>query len=67
MDDDQLFLSTLEELIEQGSYAEKVSGSDLVLVSKPTELDFHEAAALPLAGTAALDLLEAVDVREGDT
>ena len=27
----------------------------------------HRFLALPLAGTAALDLLEAVDVREGDT
>jgi NADPH:quinone reductase-like Zn-dependent oxidoreductase len=53
--------------LERGSFAEKISGSDLVLVPKPAELDFLEAAALPLAGSAALDLLEAADVKEGDT
>jgi NADPH:quinone reductase-like Zn-dependent oxidoreductase len=53
--------------LEKGSFAEKISGPDLVLVPKPAELDFLEAAALPLAGSAALDLLEAVDVKEGDT
>lgn len=53
--------------LERGSFAAKISGSDLVLVPKPTELDFLEAAALPLAGSAALDLLEAADVKEGDT
>lgn len=53
--------------LERGSYAELISAADLVLVRKPAGLDFHEAAALPLAGTAALDLLDAVDVNEGDT
>jgi NADPH:quinone reductase-like Zn-dependent oxidoreductase len=53
--------------LERGSYAEKVAGADLVLAPKPAGLDFHQAAALPLAGTAALDLLDAVDLKEGDT
>jgi NADPH:quinone reductase-like Zn-dependent oxidoreductase len=53
--------------LESGTYAENISGADLVLVRKPTGLDFHTAAALPLAGSAALDLLEAVDVGDGDT
>jgi len=38
----------------------------LVLAAKPADLDFHDAAALPLAGSAALDLLEAIDGHEGD-
>jgi NADPH:quinone reductase-like Zn-dependent oxidoreductase len=53
--------------LEHGSFAERISASDLVLVRKPADLDFHEAAALPLAGSAAIDLLDAVDVTDGDT
>lgn len=53
--------------LEHGSYADWISAADLVLVRKPAGLGFDEAAALPLAGAAALDLLEAVDVGEGDT
>jgi len=53
--------------LERGSYAQRIAGADLVLVPKPAALDFYEAAALPLAGTAALDLLDTVDVTEGDT
>jgi len=53
--------------LERGTFAERISGADMILVPKPTGLDFQQAAALPLAGAAALDLLEAVDVKEGDT
>lgn len=53
--------------LEHGSYAESIAASDLVLARKPAGLDFHEAAALPLAGSAALDVLDAVDVTDGDT
>lgn len=54
--------------LKAGSFAEYVAGGvgELVLAAKPAELDFHEAAALPLAGSAALDLLEAVDGHDGD-
>ena len=52
--------------VSQGTFAERVSGSDLVLAPKPQELDFVQAAALPLAGVAALDLLDAAGVMEGD-
>jgi NADPH:quinone reductase-like Zn-dependent oxidoreductase len=38
----------------------------LVLARKPDGLDDHEAAALPLAGSAALDLLEAIGGHAGD-
>lgn len=53
--------------LEHGSFAEQISASDLVLATKPAGLDFDVAAALPLAGSAALDLLDAVDVKVGDT
>ena len=53
--------------LEHGSFAEYISADNLVLAPKPADLDFETAAALPLAGSAALDLLEAVDVKEGET
>jgi NADPH:quinone reductase-like Zn-dependent oxidoreductase len=53
--------------LEHGTFAEYISADDLVLVRKPAGLDVETAAALPLAGSAALDLLEAVDVKDGDT
>jgi NADPH:quinone reductase-like Zn-dependent oxidoreductase len=34
---------------------------------KPARLDFETAAAVPLAGSAALDLLEAVNIKEDET
>jgi NADPH:quinone reductase-like Zn-dependent oxidoreductase len=53
--------------LKSGAFAEYVAGGqELVLAAKPASLDFHDAAALPLAGSAALDLLEAVDGHEGD-
>jgi NADPH:quinone reductase len=53
--------------LRSGAFAEYVSGgSELVLARKPAGLDFHEAAALPLVGSAALDLLEVIDGDPGD-
>ncbi|MEX0666754.1 MAG: NADP-dependent oxidoreductase [Acidimicrobiia bacterium] len=53
--------------LERGTFAERISSASMVLVPKPSGLDFEQAAALPLAGAAALDLLDAVDVKDGDT
>jgi NADPH:quinone reductase and related Zn-dependent oxidoreductases len=53
--------------LKSGAFAEYVAGGpELVLAHKPAGPGFHEAAALPLAGSAALDLLEAIDGHEGD-
>jgi len=53
--------------LKSGAFAEYVAGGpELVLAAKPADLDFHDAAALPLAGSAALDLLEAIDGHAGD-
>lgn len=53
--------------LKSGSFAEYVAGGPtLVLARKPAGLGFAEAAALPLAGSAALDLLEAVDAKKGE-
>src|SRR3954469_15877282 len=53
--------------LEHGSFAQHIVAADLVLARKPAGLDFDVAAALPLAGSAALDLLDAVDIAAGDT
>lgn len=53
--------------LEDGSFAERIVAADLVLATKPAGLDFDVAAALPLAGSAALDLLDAVNLAAGDT
>ncbi|MGA2514521.1 MAG: NADP-dependent oxidoreductase [Candidatus Limnocylindrales bacterium] len=60
------FIPTIPPL-KSGAFAEYVSGGPaLVLARKPAGLGFSEAAALPLAGSAALDLLDAIDARKGD-
>ena len=53
--------------MKSGTFAEYVSGgSELVLAHKPAGLGFPEAAALPLAGSAAIDLLDAIEGTAGD-
>ena len=53
--------------LKSGSFAEfVVGGDDLVLAPMPATLDFLQAAGLPLAGSAALDLLDAIDGHDGD-
>ena len=60
------FIPTVPPL-KSGAFAEYVSGGPaLVLARKPAGLGFNEAAALPLAGSAALDLLEAIAAQKGD-
>jgi NADPH:quinone reductase-like Zn-dependent oxidoreductase len=51
-----------------GSWAELVpAGPDAPLAHKPANLSFEVAASIPLAGVAALDLVDAAAVKEGDT
>jgi NADPH:quinone reductase-like Zn-dependent oxidoreductase len=53
--------------LKSGSFAEYVGGGpELVLAPKPAGLDFEAAAGLPLAGSAALDLLDAIEAKAGD-
>ncbi len=60
------FIPTIPPL-KSGAFAEYVSGGPaLVLARKPAGLGFSEAAGLPLAGSAALDLLEAIAAKKGD-
>ncbi len=61
------FVPTIPPL-KVGTFAEAfVGGEELVQIERPAELPARYAAALPLAGSAALDLLDAVDASAGDT
>jgi NADPH:quinone reductase-like Zn-dependent oxidoreductase len=54
--------------LHDGTYAERVSGGPgLVLARKPAGLSFEAAAAIGLAGATALDSVDAVEPRAGDT
>jgi NADPH:quinone reductase-like Zn-dependent oxidoreductase len=56
-----------KDFVGEGAYAELVSASSRHLALKPPGVPFEVAGALPLAGLTALQSLEAVHVREGDT
>jgi NADPH:quinone reductase-like Zn-dependent oxidoreductase len=57
----------LTETLRDGTVAEyALLPADFVL-SKPASLDFTEAAALPLAGAAALAAVDAADLQHGQT
>jgi NADPH:quinone reductase-like Zn-dependent oxidoreductase len=53
--------------LRDGTYAEWVAGPDLVYAPKPATVSFEVAAAIPLAGVAALDAVEAVGPKAGET
>src|ERR1700679_589478 len=51
-----------------GSYAEQIAAEPRQLARKPANLDWGQAAGLPLAGlTAYQAVVGALDVREGET
>lgn len=52
---------------DHGSYAEHAVLLAADTAKKPPQLSFVDAAALPVAGGTAWDVVEALDVREGDT
>jgi NADPH:quinone reductase-like Zn-dependent oxidoreductase len=54
--------------LHRGTWAELVAGGpDLVLARKPADLSWEAAAAIPLAASTALDVVDAVDPKPGDT
>ncbi len=55
-----------EDHVQNGTYAELVSAPDRTVAHKPSGLEFGTAAALPLAGLTALQLLNAIEVGPGD-
>ena len=51
----------------EGAYAEYVSAPATIVARKPQTVAFAEAAALPMPGLTAMDLVDAVDLEEGET
>jgi NADPH:quinone reductase-like Zn-dependent oxidoreductase len=54
-------------VIGDGTYAEYVGAPESIVARKPVTVSFAEAAALPTPGLTAMDLVDAVDTREGET
>ena len=54
-------------VIGDGTYAEYVGAPATIVAKKPVTVGFAEAAALPTPGLTAMDLVDAVDTREGET
>jgi NADPH2:quinone reductase len=52
--------------LHDGTYADRIVTSNIVIAHKPAELSFESAAAIPLAGATALDAVDAVEVGSGD-
>jgi NADPH:quinone reductase-like Zn-dependent oxidoreductase len=64
---DEVYGYLFKPVIGDGTYAEYVSAPATIVGKKPKSVDFAEAAALPTPGLTALDLVDAVDLREDDT
>jgi len=57
-----------KDFVRDGTYAELAAVRDVQLAPKPATLSFEEAAALPLAGLTALQLLrEGIDLQRDET
>jgi NADPH2:quinone reductase len=64
---DEVFGFLGKAVLHEGTWADYVaSPEDMFVAPKPTSLDFLEAAALPVAGVAALMSVDALDPSEGD-
>lgn len=54
-------------VIGEGAYAEYVSSPASIVARKPKSVDFARAAALPMPGLTAMDLVDVVNLKEGET
>ena len=64
---DEVYGYLFKPVIGDGTYAEYVGASEPIVAKKPVTVGFAEAAALPTPGLTAMDLVDAVDTREGET
>jgi NADPH:quinone reductase-like Zn-dependent oxidoreductase len=66
--DEVLAFVAIAPPLHSGTWAELVAGgAALILARKPAGLGWEAAAAIPLAGSTALDAVDAVDPKPGDT
>jgi NADPH:quinone reductase-like Zn-dependent oxidoreductase len=64
---DEVYGYLFKPVIGDGAYAEYVGAPATIVARKPMTVGFAEAAALPTPGLAAMDLVDAADIREGET
>jgi NADPH:quinone reductase-like Zn-dependent oxidoreductase len=64
---DEVYGYLFKPVIGEGTYAEYVGAPATIVAKKPVTVGFAEAAALPTPGLTAMDLVDAVDTREGET
>src|SRR3712207_3458926 len=64
---DEVYGYLFKPVIGGGAYAEYVSALAAIVAKKPESIGFTEAAALPMPGLTAMDLVDAVDPNEGET
>lgn len=64
---DEVYGYVSKPVIGEGTYAEYVSSPASIVAKKPRSVDFARAAALPMPGLTAMDLVDAVDLKEGET
>jgi NADPH:quinone reductase-like Zn-dependent oxidoreductase len=64
---DEVYGYLSKPVMGRGSYAEYVVSPAAIVAKKPEAVSFAEAAALPMPGLTAMDLVDAVDLRKGET
>jgi NADPH:quinone reductase-like Zn-dependent oxidoreductase len=64
---DEVYGYLFKPVIGDGTYAEYVSAPATIVAQKPVAVGLAEAAALPTPGLTAMDLVNAVDITEGET
>jgi NADPH:quinone reductase-like Zn-dependent oxidoreductase len=64
---DEVYGYLFKPVIGDGTYAEYVGAQANIVAKKPVTVGFGEGAALPTPGLAAMDLVDAVGIREGET
>ena len=64
---DEVYGYLFKPVIGGGAYAEYVRAPAAIVARKPESVRFTEAAALPVPGLTAMNLVDAVDPGEGET
>lgn len=64
---DEVFGYVRRPVAKWGTYAEYTTAEPWMIAHKPASLDWDSAGALPLVGVTALQALDMVGVKEGDT
>jgi len=64
---DEVYGYLSKPVMGEGTYAEHVGAPAAIVAKKPEAVGFAEAAALPMPALTAMDLVDTVDLGEGET